>query len=332
MARRGGLVVTARISVALCTLNGARFLPEQLHSVGAQDRLPDELVACDDGSSDLSVRFLGDLYGAGIFPVRIIHNRARQGTNRNFSQAISLCRGDAIALADQDDVWVPTKLSKLLAALEGLPGAVAAFSDALVVDSHLRPLGYTMWQQANFTAERQKLIEADRPWEVFFKDPVVTGATLMFRRDLLPFILPIPGGWVHDAWIAHIAASQGRIVCIPEPLVLYRQHEQNVIGGRKLTFRDQIARARRLTRLGLVEREMERYSALRERLEQFSASKRRDVMLAMCHAKLRHLTFRKRLPTSRPVRVATVMREWANGNYSRFARDWRNVAADLLMP
>jgi glycosyltransferase involved in cell wall biosynthesis len=319
------------ISVALCTRDGSEFLAAQLDSLLAQKCPPAELVVCDDASADDTVATVEEFGRRAPFPVQVYRNKQRLGVGANFEQAIRLCAGDLIVLCDQDDVWRADKLARLRAALDLSTSSVAAFSDALVVDSHLHSLGYTMWQQANFTHQRQKLIQSDKPWDVLFKDPVVTGATLMFRRDLLPFILPIPASWVHDAWIAQIAGSQGPIVCIPQPLVLYRQHKNNVIGGRKVTFRDQMARARGLTRLGLLEREINRYSALRDRLTDFSASERRDVMLAKCNAKLRHLRCRQRLPTSRPCRVATVMREWANGNYRRFAKDWRNVAADLLM-
>lgn len=323
--------MTLWVSVALCTLDGDRYLKPQLDSILSQTRSPVELIVCDDGSADSTIGLLADFSRNSSFPVRIVRNPVRLGVTRNFAKAVSLCGGDVIALADQDDLWVPTKLSTLAAILERTPDALAAFSDAEVVDPYLRSHGYTMWQQTGFSAPRQRLIQADRPWDVLFKDPVVTGATLMFRRELLPLVLPIPEGWVHDAWIAQIAASQGRLVAVEEPLVLYRQHAANVIGGRKLTLRAQVTRARALGRAGLVDREIGRYSALRDRLVTFSPTARRDVMLAMCDAKLEHLERRRRLPARRVSRVPSVFLEWISGNYRRFAKDWRNIAADLLM-
>ena len=324
--------MNSRVSVALCTLDGGHFLSPQLNSLLTQTRLPDEVVACDDGSEDGTVVLLEHLSRRSPFPVRVVRNAFRQGLAGNFGQAMALCEGDFIALADQDDVWIATKLARQASTLTENKDAMAVFSDATVVNADLRSLGYTMWEQAGFGRRRQRLILADRPWEVLFKDPVATGATLMFRRDLLPLILPIPDVWVHDAWIAQIAASQGRLVAVGESLVLYRQHGANAIGGRKLPVMAQLGRAQALGRIGFLDRKIRRYCALRDRLRTFPTTTRRDVMLSMCDEKLTHLSRRRDVRSCRPLRVTTVFREWIIGNYRRFAKDWRNVAADLLMP
>lgn len=319
------------VSVALCTRNGTRFLPELLDSLAAQTLQPTEVVACDDASSDKTLTVLENFARRAPFSVHIHVHPTPLGVVGNFSYAIRTCIGQIIALADQDDIYSAVKLEKLSAALDARD-AMAVFSDAEVVTADLSLHGYTMWQQVGFTAERRKLMQADRPWEVLFKDPVVTGATLMFKRELLPYILPIPDSWVHDAWIAQIAASQGRLVAIDEALLLYRQHAGNVIGGRKRTLIEQFRRANSLGRLGLVERELRRYTDLRDRLASFPATERRDIMLALAEAKLKHLEQRRKLPGNRLMRIPTVWQEWQAGNYRRFAKDWRNIAADLLMP
>lgn len=320
-----------QISIALATYNGVPYLEAFLDSLAAQRRLPDELVVSDDASDDETLELLESFAARSPFPLRLLKNDERLGVVGNFSRALTACRGDLIALADQDDVWLPEKLDVPAEAIVA-SGAWAVFSDAEVVDFDLVPLGYTMWQQVGFTKERRRLMQADRPWEVLFKDPVVTGATLIFRRELLPFILPIPDSWVHDAWIAQIAASQGQLVAVDEVLALYRQHGSNAIGGRRRTLSEQMGRAYSLGRLGLVERELRRYRDLRDHLASFPASGRRDVMLALAEAKLAHLERRHGLSGSRLWRWPTVWREWLRGNYGRFAKDWRNVAADLLMP
>src|SRR5215470_8302349 len=98
------------ISVAMCTYNGARFLAEQLGSLAAQSRLPDELVVCDDGSTDESAEIVKDFARHAPFPVRLEVNEENLGATKNFEKAIGLCRGEVIALSDQDDVWYPKKL------------------------------------------------------------------------------------------------------------------------------------------------------------------------------------------------------------------------------
>lgn len=318
------------VSIALATCNGERFLPEFLNSLCAQGRLPQELVAFDDASSDNTLRILEGFSERSPFPLRIFHNTTRVGVVENFSNAISRCASEWIALADQDDFWRSNKLERLLSQA-GNRTTMAAFSDAEVVDEHREPLGYTMWEQTGFDETRRRLSREDRPWEALFKDPVVTGATMVFRRQLLPLILPIPDSWMHDAWIAQIAASQGAVVPVPSPLIEYRQHGNNVIGGRRLPIVGQLRRARSIGRLGLLERELRRYGALHERLATFPATSRTQAMLALCEEKLEHLSRRRRLPATRLFRLPVVLRELSGGNYSRFAKDWRNIAADLLM-
>jgi glycosyltransferase involved in cell wall biosynthesis len=92
-----------RISVAMCTFNGGRYLEEQLESIGAQTRPPCELVVCDDGSKDGTISILKRFEANAPFPVRIVQNGIRMGSTRNFDQAIGMARGEFIALCDQDD-------------------------------------------------------------------------------------------------------------------------------------------------------------------------------------------------------------------------------------
>src|SRR5260370_27009832 len=98
------------ISVAMCTFNGARFLPEQLQSIALQTLQPSELVICDDGSTDGTVGILQSFALSARFPVRIFCNQETLGPARNFEKAIGLCDGEIISLCDQDDVWRPEKL------------------------------------------------------------------------------------------------------------------------------------------------------------------------------------------------------------------------------
>src|ERR1700721_581226 len=111
------------LSIALCTYNGERFLPEQLRSIGEQSRLPDELVGCDDASTDRTLGIIEDFARQAPFPVRIEVNAANSGSTPNFAKAIGMCKGDSIVLADQDDVWVPSKLAALETALTFNPEA-----------------------------------------------------------------------------------------------------------------------------------------------------------------------------------------------------------------
>ena len=100
-----------KISIAMATYNGARFLPEQLDSFSRQTRLPDELVVSDDGSQDETVAILEEFRARAPFVVRIVHNSERGGHAQNFGFALSHCTGDLISISDQDDVWKPEKIA-----------------------------------------------------------------------------------------------------------------------------------------------------------------------------------------------------------------------------
>src|SRR5271156_421330 len=144
-----------RISVALCTYNGERFLPQQLAGIQQQTRLPDELVVCDDRSTDRTLAMLGEFAAAVSFPVEIISNTETLGSTKNFEQAIRLCGGDLIALSDQDDLWYPNRLERSEQEFMAHPQAGLVFSDADVIDDQNRPLGETLWQQLGFVGKRK---------------------------------------------------------------------------------------------------------------------------------------------------------------------------------
>src|SRR5882762_9087557 len=99
-----------KISIAMCTYNGARYLREQLDSIAAQTRPPSELIVCDDNSLDETREIVAGFAASAPFPVRLGVNEQNLGSIRNFERAIKLCEGDLIALSDQDDVWLPEKL------------------------------------------------------------------------------------------------------------------------------------------------------------------------------------------------------------------------------
>ena len=121
------------ISIALCTYHGERFLQEQLDSFLQQTRLPDELVVCDDGSTDLTVPILEAFGVQAPFPVRLSINSQNLGFTKNFEKAISLCRGEIIAMSDQDDVWLPEKLEKFEQVFVNRPQLGYVFCNAQVV-------------------------------------------------------------------------------------------------------------------------------------------------------------------------------------------------------
>ena len=223
-----------KISVAMCTYNGAEFLAAQLESILAQSRKPDEIVVCDDGSTDETRPLLEKFADDSPVPVSLQFNEKNLGSVKNFEQAIRLCNGDVIALSDQDDVWRQRQVEanrRRHSISRSTTGLV--FSDAEIVDENLTPLNRRMWNEIGFDAQKRKLLRNGRALEVLVTGWTVTGATMAFRSRFVNICLPIPDGiaMIHDGWIALTIAAVAGVVAIDEPLIQYRQHERQQIGA-----------------------------------------------------------------------------------------------------
>lgn len=225
-----------RVSIAMCTYNGALFLKEQLESVLNQLTLPDELVICDDGSTDDTVEIIETFKAHSTFLVQLYKNETGTplGSTRNFERAISLCSGDVILLSDQDDVWLPNKVSSLVEAIES--GADIAFSNANLVDEQLKPLNRDLFDSLALSYYEKLLLKRGKLFEVLIRRNIVTGAGMAFSSKYLKLVLPISLHWVHDGWIALLIAHQGKFKIINEKLFLYRQHSNNQIGAKKISI------------------------------------------------------------------------------------------------
>lgn len=216
-----------KISVALATYNGAPYLREQLDSLAVQERPPDELVACDDGSTDETLSILEQFAADAPFPVHIHRNARNLGYVRNFLSTAARCSGDWIAFCDQDDVWRPHKLAAIEQRIEAVEDAVLVVHAAQVTDAALVPNGRMVPR-----FPRADVIErlAQPLW---FKVP---GFCQTFRAELvreIPFDR-LPGGFFSDdreqtadkriVWLANML---GRTVLLHEPLALHRRHATN---------------------------------------------------------------------------------------------------------
>lgn len=314
-------------SIALATCEGASYLQPLLDSLAAQRIRPGELVVGDDASQDDTLVMLEAFAARAPFPVRVLRNPSRLGVVENFGRVLSACRGGWIALADQDDVWRVDKLETLATALEA-PGTLAVFSDAEVVDAALAPLGYTMWQRVRFTPREQERLKSGEGFAVLLKHAVVTGATLAIKANLRASSLPVPAGWPHDAWLALQAAARGGLVAVPEPLIAYRQHGGNVVGGLRKPLLQEVRDAFTLDRAGWYHAELTRWRVLAGRLGDKDCQAQARAALA---EKLAHIEARARLPAARLRRLPGVLREFVSGRYARHARNWGSVAIDLLI-
>lgn len=233
------LPASPRVSVALATYNGERFLRQQLASFLAQTRLPDELVVGDDDSRDATRAILADFAATAPFPVRVAVNRPGLGPGRNFAATIARCTGDVVFLSDQDDIWHADKVERMLAFMAQRTDCLVALHDAALVDGDGQPLGLTMGGQVEASGA-----SAARG--------LVAGCCMAFDGRLARLYDPAPDTQIHDAWLTSIADAFGARAYLAQPLIDYRRHGSNVSqsymyaarpASRWSRIRDRLARA-----------------------------------------------------------------------------------------
>jgi glycosyltransferase involved in cell wall biosynthesis len=280
------------LSIALCTYNGAVYLKEQLESIAAQTRTPDELVISDDQSTDDTLRLIEEFAATAGFPVRLSVNESNLGTAKNFEKAISLCRGDVILLSDQDDVWHGDKLESVERIFEAKPQLSLVFSNAELVDERLRLCEETLFDRLHFNDRKQRLVKSGRALDVQLRENLVCGCTMAFRANLKELVLPISGDGplVHDGWIVLLIAAVGEIDFINRPLLKYRQHSAQQC--RVTRSWHEIMTSSKIDRACCV-RQANQLNEAFERLAAYGLSQDKEKLL---REKIVHLHERARLP------------------------------------
>jgi glycosyltransferase involved in cell wall biosynthesis len=217
------------VSIALATYNGRTYLPELLASLEAQSWPNLEVVVADDASSDGTPALLAA--HVGRVPVRLVGSGERVGIVGNFERALAGCRGEYIALADQDDVWAPEKITDLMHDVQRVESArgkttpALAFCDIELVDASLSCLSKSLF---DITAKSRR---AERLRD-FLLSNHVPGCAMLLNRAALARALPFPSGIVmHDWWLAMVVASFGEIRHVAAAHLKYRQHESNAVGA-----------------------------------------------------------------------------------------------------
>lgn len=221
-----------RTSVALCTYNGEKYLQEQLDSILNQNLPVDEIVVCDDGSTDRTVKILEEyeLKYPEIF--RIYKNEKNLRSVKNFEKAISLCKHEIIFLSDQDDLWVSTKTEIMLQYFREHPEIAVLCSNGFGIDDYGKELNViTIWDVPQFL--RESKIQVDYFKMISYVGNIATGATMAVRRNFTEKLLPFPvkQGFHHDEWMALVGSYYQKFDLIPDRLIKYRLHQDQQVGG-----------------------------------------------------------------------------------------------------
>ena len=323
------------ISVVMCTHNGGGHVARQVQSILNQRPAPSELVVGDDASSDDTVAVIEREHAAALAldaglptTLTVIRRDPPLGVTANFAATLDAAHGDLIALSDQDDSWMPGKLATLTAAFAADPELLLVHTDARLIDADGAPLGLTLLDALEATRAERAGLAAGEALPVLLRRNLVTGATVMLRRSLLAQAAPFPAAWVHDEWLAVVAAATGRVRLLPEPLIDYRQHGANQIGARRPTSADRLARLRE-PRAERAARLAARTALLAERGRALGVS---PAVQAQLDAKADHEARRARLPRARLARVPSVLAGALAGRYGRYSRGAKDALRDLATP
>ena len=237
------------ISVALCTYNGEKFIREQLDSILKQSLKTDEIIICDDGSTDNTISIIEEYIVSNPSIITLYENEVNLKVNKNFEKCISLCNGDYIFLSDQDDIWKPNKVEIILSIFKSNKQIEGVFSNAELIDEQSTVIPhFDLWKSVTFCEEKLK-----KPLDLFkiikHRGNMVTGATLCLKASCLKDIIPIPDGiqnFYHDEWIAIILAYKKALVYTTENLISYRIHSNQQIGVTSGFNNKKIAKKERL--------------------------------------------------------------------------------------
>lgn len=320
--------MSIRLSVVMCTYNGAKFLDDQLRSLEQQSRPPDEIIILDDCSTDSTADIVAAFASRALFEVHMYVNPKNLGTTKNFEAAIRRCTGDVVALADQDDFWLPHKLDRIEREFLARPDIGCIFTDAEITNDCLEPLGYNLWGVTGFGRREYVSLQQGDGLSVVLRRSVATGATMAFRADLKEMILPIPDGWIHDEWIAMVSASLSRISAIDEVLIKYRQHSSNQIGAVKVkkALAAKIKRSLSLDLEGAVAKNKDLLAWVNTRLgDRGGGSIRHRVQ-----EKISHLQARIRLRQNLPAGLWKGIRELLLGRYGKYSNGLRSFLSDVF--
>jgi glycosyltransferase involved in cell wall biosynthesis len=318
-------------SIVLCTFNGARFLEAQWNSLLAQSRLSNEIVVHDDDSTDATPALLDTLRrraeDLGV-RVRVVRNSQNLGYIANFEAALQDASGDVLFLCDQDDVWHADKSVTLAAEFEQRADLLLLCTDARRVGESGEALPRSLFEVLKVSRAELRCIHAGQGFEVLLRRSLATGATVALRRTLLADALPFPAGWIHDEWLAIMAAALGGFDCVEQTWIDYRQHAANQIG---VPDRDLAAKWRDLVkpRAALIDMLVARDEALQLRLSSLG-SRVPGARRARVVEKLRHLHARSEVLGAPLRRFGIVLGETASGRYRRYGSGWRSALRDLL--
>jgi glycosyltransferase involved in cell wall biosynthesis len=315
----------------MCVFNGIRYLQAQLDSIAAQSELPQRLVVVDDGSTDGSWELLQRWQPAAPFEVLLVRNETNLGVVRNFERAIGLVEQEIIFLADQDDIWYPGKLASFVDRFAADPALGLLHSDADLIDDQGEPLQRRLFATLLVTSRERADVAAGKAYRVYAKRNLVTGAACAFRRELMVDALPFSPDWIHDEWIAFIAALGSKVEILDAPMMAYRLHGNNTVGMPLPTLRWRLRTTAEALLYPTAGRQLRRAKRLREIREQAKRLGAPAPMFQYLDMAAHHADFRAHLPRNPWRRLVRILAERKAGHYHAWSNGEISMLYDLFI-
>jgi glycosyltransferase involved in cell wall biosynthesis len=217
---------TPLISVVVATYNGARFIGAQLDSIVQQTYPNIEVIVVDDRSTDNTATIL-HTYATQYSNIKVFVNEENLGYVKNFEKGMLLATGDFIAPSDQDDIWLPEKLSILM---RERGDHLIVYCNSELINDENQKIGKKL-------SDIKRLVSYD-DCLTYAIGNAAAGHAMLFPRSLVANCVPLPTMIPHDYWLGFVATFTSPLKYIDTPLVLYRQHNANVFGATKIKSAD----------------------------------------------------------------------------------------------
>jgi glycosyltransferase involved in cell wall biosynthesis len=210
-----------KISVCMTSFNGEVYIEKQIRSILPQLNEGDELIICDDCSSDTTVDIINSIQDSRI---KLHINQKNLGFIRNFDRCIQMATGDIIFISDQDDIWKPNKVEDTISIFEKFECITLVISNLDIIDDRDNLVQEKLVENIKTgTGNKYKRISRN------FLKGMTWGCTLAFRRNTLQWFIPFPDDVPsYDVWIGLIHDIYGVTYHIEESLIFHRKHDSNV--------------------------------------------------------------------------------------------------------
>ena len=225
-----------KLSVAFIVYNGSNYMEQQLDSILHQTVKLDEIVVCEDNSTDNTREILKKYNKANPGLFKILYNTQNLGSNKNAEKAIQHCTGDIVFLSDHDDEWLPNKVERTLQYFEQNPQMNGVFSNGYLMNALSEVDSQNaLWDSMSFPFNQLKNNPALLREYIHTNENSATGAAMAFRRNLafLDQAFPSIKFLIHDRWISMNLSNDKSLGFMEDKLIKYRLHPKQETGGKK---------------------------------------------------------------------------------------------------